>query len=87
MRAMSRPGGTPNSWRYSRLNCDGLSPGGAHGDVDSAQAARLDEASQPALNFPAHYNTHLAPNLAFAGATVDGVKTSSPVVTAGSARY
>ena len=55
--------------------------------LTSTQAARLDEVSQPALNFPAHYNTHLAPNLAFAGATVDGVKTFSPMVTAGSARY
>ena len=52
-----------------------------------AQSARLDEISQPVLNFPAHYNTHLAPNLAFAGATVDGTKTFSPMVTPGSARY
>jgi aryl-alcohol dehydrogenase-like predicted oxidoreductase len=40
------------------------------------QAGRLDEASAPRLNFPAENNRHLAPGLAFAGATVDGVATS-----------
>jgi aryl-alcohol dehydrogenase-like predicted oxidoreductase len=36
---------------------------------------RLDEASTPVLPFPVHNNRELAPNLAFAGATVDGRKT------------
>ncbi|MDX6316290.1 MAG: hypothetical protein QOF84_253 [Streptomyces sp.] len=53
-----------------------------------AQIASLDEVSEPALNFPAHYNTHLAPTLAFAGATVDGQPSEvSPLLKGNSARY
>ena len=46
--------------------------------LTAEQASRLDAASEPALNFPADNNRHLAPGLAFAGATVDGVATSVP---------
>jgi aryl-alcohol dehydrogenase-like predicted oxidoreductase len=42
------------------------------------QAAALEAVSEPALNFPADNNRHLAPGLAFAGATVDGVATTVP---------
>lgn len=56
--------------------------------LTDAQMAALNEVSQPALNFPAENNRHLAPTLAFAGATVDGVRTSvSPLLTASSVRY
>ena len=41
--------------------------------------ARLDEVSEPALNFPAVNNRDLAPALAFAGATVDGRRTTVPL--------
>lgn len=40
-----------------------------------AQRQRLDDVSRPALNFPAEFNARVAPSLAFAGATVDGVRT------------
>jgi aryl-alcohol dehydrogenase-like predicted oxidoreductase len=43
--------------------------------LGSEQIARLDAVSKPVLNFPADNNRDLAPNLAFAGATVDGVET------------
>jgi aryl-alcohol dehydrogenase-like predicted oxidoreductase len=46
--------------------------------LSDAQVARLDEASTPKLNFPADNNRLLAPGLAFAGATVDGVTHSVP---------
>ncbi|MFF5291333.1 aldo/keto reductase [Paractinoplanes globisporus] len=39
------------------------------------QTARLDAVSTPTLNFPADNNRTLAPDLAFAGATVDGTAT------------
>jgi len=44
--------------------------------LSSEQIARLDAVSKPELNFPADNNRDLAPNLAFAGATVDGIKTN-----------
>ena len=44
--------------------------------LSSEQMARLDAVSKPELNFPADNNRDLAPNLAFAGATVDGIKTN-----------
>jgi aryl-alcohol dehydrogenase-like predicted oxidoreductase len=44
--------------------------------LTSEQTARLDALSEPKLNFPAANNRHLAPGLAFAGATVDGVQTA-----------
>lgn len=50
------------------------------------QIRRLDAVSKPILNFPADNNRDLAPNLAFAGATVDGVKTKALPMLAGSAR-
>jgi aryl-alcohol dehydrogenase-like predicted oxidoreductase len=43
--------------------------------LSEEQAARLDAVSAPKLNFPAENNRHLAPVLAFPGATVDGVRT------------
>ncbi|MFI5890864.1 aldo/keto reductase [Actinoplanes sp. NPDC051513] len=46
------------------------------------QTARLDAVSTPALNFPADNNRTLAPDLAFAGATVDGASTKVPVALA-----
>ena len=50
--------------------------------------ARLDEISEPALDFPAVNNRDLAPALAFAGATVDGRRTTMPLRrAAGDARY
>jgi hypothetical protein len=56
--------------------------------LTDAQMAALDEVSDPPLNFPAENNRMLAPSLAFAGATVDGVKSSVlPMLTASSARY
>jgi diketogulonate reductase-like aldo/keto reductase len=44
--------------------------------LTAAQTQRLDDASTPKLNFPAENNRLLAPGLAFAGATVDGVAHS-----------
>jgi aryl-alcohol dehydrogenase-like predicted oxidoreductase len=44
--------------------------------LTEAQVRRLDEVSEPTLDFPAENNRRLAPGLAFAGATVDGVTTS-----------
>jgi aryl-alcohol dehydrogenase-like predicted oxidoreductase len=56
--------------------------------LTDAQRATLDEVSAPALNFPAHNNSTLAPMLQFAGATVDGRPSIvSPLLRAGDARY
>jgi aryl-alcohol dehydrogenase-like predicted oxidoreductase len=54
-----------------RANLDAIDVQLSRGQVD-----RLDEVSAPKLNFPAENNRHLAPGLAFAGATVDGVATA-----------
>jgi aryl-alcohol dehydrogenase-like predicted oxidoreductase len=52
------------------------------------QTARLDEVSEPTLNFPAANNRLLAPALAFAGATVDGRLSSVlPGLGSSEARY
>lgn len=52
------------------------------------QRAALDEVSAPKLNFPAENNRLLAPNLQFAGATVDGRSSAvSPLLHASAARY
>jgi hypothetical protein len=49
---------------------------------------RLDAVSRPVLNFPADNNRDLAPNLAFAGATVDGMKTRPiPTLANNATRY
>ncbi|WP_127500468.1 aldo/keto reductase [Actinoplanes solisilvae] len=57
-------------------------------ELSPHQIARLDEVSAPALNFPADNNRHLAPALAFAGATVDGRTTAvSPLLGASPVRY
>ncbi|WP_285104260.1 aldo/keto reductase [Promicromonospora sp. MEB111] len=45
--------------------------------LTTAQTARLDEVSEPALSFPAANNRDLAPSLGFAGATVDGRPSSA----------
>ena len=55
--------------------------------LTEAQIATLDAASKPTLNFPADNNRDLAPSLAFAGATVDGLTTTSPLVRADAVRY
>jgi aryl-alcohol dehydrogenase-like predicted oxidoreductase len=56
--------------------------------LSDAQMATLDEASAPSLNFPAENNRLLAPSLGFAGATVDGARTSVlPLLTSSSVRY
>jgi aryl-alcohol dehydrogenase-like predicted oxidoreductase len=44
--------------------------------LEAEHVAALDEVSAPKLNFPAENNSLLAPNLAFAGATVDGQRTT-----------
>ncbi len=41
------------------------------------QAAMLDAASQPTLNFPADFNAKLSPNFSHAGATVNGVPSKA----------
>jgi aryl-alcohol dehydrogenase-like predicted oxidoreductase len=52
------------------------------------QIRRLDAVSKPNLNFPADNNRDLAPNMAFAGATVDGVQTRAlPMLTRSMDRY
>lgn len=56
--------------------------------LTSDQVARLDAVSKPVLNFPADNNRDLAPNLAFAGATVDGIKTKTlPMLQQRTTRY
>ena len=56
--------------------------------LTSDQVARLDAVSRPVLNFPADNNRDLAPNLAFAGATVDGIKTKTlPMLQQRTTRY
>ncbi|MEU7869570.1 aldo/keto reductase [Dactylosporangium sp. NPDC049140] len=56
--------------------------------LTDVQMAALNEASDPKLNFPAENNRLLAPSLAFAGATVDGLHTSVlPMLAASSVRY
>ena len=56
--------------------------------LSSAQIARLDAVSKPVLNFPADNNRDVAPSLAFAGATVDGMQTRvSPMLKSSSVRY
>lgn len=52
------------------------------------QIVRLDAISKPTLNFPADNNRDLAPHLAFAGATVDGMKTKAlPMLEKSTTRY
>jgi aryl-alcohol dehydrogenase-like predicted oxidoreductase len=56
--------------------------------LSSDQIGRLDAVSKPVLNFPADNNRDLAPNLAFAGATVDGMKTKAfPMLEKSTTRY
>jgi aryl-alcohol dehydrogenase-like predicted oxidoreductase len=56
--------------------------------LSSDQIVRLDAVSKPVLNFPADNNRNLAPNLAFAGATVDGIKTCPiPMLAESATRY
>ena len=56
--------------------------------LTAAQIASLDQASKPILNFPADLNRDRSPSLAFAGATVDGRRTTAlPLLTDSPARY
>jgi aryl-alcohol dehydrogenase-like predicted oxidoreductase len=55
--------------------------------LTEAQIATLDAASKPTLNFPADNNRDFAPSMAFAGATVDGQETTSPLVKPDTVRY
>lgn len=56
--------------------------------LSDAHIASLDAVSKPKLNFPADNNRDLAPRFAFAGATVDGVRTEPfPLITADMVRY
>lgn len=56
--------------------------------LDKNQISRLDAVSQPVINFPADNNRDLAPSLAFAGATVDGMKTRAmPMLANNPTRY
>lgn len=56
--------------------------------LTSEQTARLDEVSKPLLNFPADNNRDLAPNIAFAGATIDGQPTRAlPMISGNPIRF
>jgi aryl-alcohol dehydrogenase-like predicted oxidoreductase len=56
--------------------------------LTAAQIARLDDVSNPALDFPADNNRELAPTLAFGGMTVDGrTAPPSPLLAASPTRY
>lgn len=57
-------------------------------DLSPEETARLDEISKPLLNFPADINRDLAPNIAFAGATIDGRSTRAlPMISGNPTRY
>ena len=56
-------------------------------ELTAGQLAALDAVSAPSLGFPANHRD-LGPSLAFAGATVDGVRTRVlPLLTASATRY
>jgi len=56
--------------------------------LTEAQIATLDEVSKPVLNFPADINRDLSPSFAFAGATVDGQRTTVlPLLPENMVRY
>ena len=56
--------------------------------LTDARIAKLNEASKPALNFPADINTHLAPMFGFPGTTINGQTAPvSPPLTASAIRY
>jgi hypothetical protein len=56
--------------------------------LTDAQIAKLNEASKPALNFPAYINTHLAPMFGLPGSTIDGqTAPASPLLAASTSRY
>jgi aryl-alcohol dehydrogenase (NADP+) len=57
-------------------------------ELTAEQLVRLDEVSTPTLNYPAQLNTQVAPLLQFAGATVDGVRTTQhPLLARSDNRY
>ncbi|TCR80758.1 aldo/keto reductase [Rhizobium sp. BK376] len=57
-------------------------------NLTPGHVAELDAVSTPVLNFPAENNRSLAPHLAFAGAKVDGTRTSAlPMIADNPARY
>src|ERR1700686_5255561 len=56
--------------------------------LTDAQMAQLNEASKPALNFPADINNHVAPMFGFPGTTIDGYTApASPMLSASANRY
>jgi aryl-alcohol dehydrogenase-like predicted oxidoreductase len=56
--------------------------------LTDTQIAKLNEASKPALNFPAYINTHVAPLFGFPGTTIDGQTVPASSMLAASAnRY
>ena len=84
----SRPGVTSTLVGARRLDQFRANLASLDVHLTDAQMGALDEASEPTLNFPAENNRLLAPSLGFAGATVDGVRTSvSPLLTVSSVRY
>jgi len=56
--------------------------------LTDAQIAKLNDASKPALNFPADINTNLAPMFGFPGTTMDGqTAPASPLLAASASHY
>src|SRR6202166_2021122 len=56
--------------------------------LTDAQMAQLNEASKPALNFPADINNDVAPMFGFPGTTIDGYTApASPMLSASANRY
>jgi diketogulonate reductase-like aldo/keto reductase len=56
--------------------------------LTDAKIAQLNEASKPALNFPAYMNTHLAPMFGFPGTTIDEqTAPASPLLAASTSGY
>jgi aryl-alcohol dehydrogenase-like predicted oxidoreductase len=83
-----RPGVTstligPRSVEHLEANLAGLEL-----RLTDGQRAALDAVSEPSLNFPADLNRQVAPMLKYAGATVDGLRTSVyPPLAQSAARY
>ncbi|GLW07813.1 aldo/keto reductase [Microtetraspora sp. NBRC 13810] len=83
-----RPGVTstiigPRRFEHLEANLAGLEV-----RLTEEQTAVLDEVSAPALNFPAELNRRVGPMLKYAGATVDGQRTSAyPPLVESPTRY
>jgi aryl-alcohol dehydrogenase-like predicted oxidoreductase len=83
-----RPGITSTVIGARRIDQFETNIGSLDVTLSDAQRAALDEVSVPTLNFPAENNRLLAPNLQFAGATVDGrTSTASPLLHLSDTRY